>query len=422
MRPWPSTWDLGVRVVNIRLQSHPFHALVEGCFLVSIPVGALLSSLRLSVSGHNLTGWSWCVQVALALIVLLQKKKRIHFPIILWLPWLVILTVRCNWLDPTSIQRTLQMIAPIVVGCAASVLLASQGHILGVMNLWFTIILIVVGMEFGLAQIGVVPWEGLVIPAGSMSLCLVGCYFIAPPSRNTVLGCVMWLAAVSACALGGMRVVVAATLMVFPMMIERLGPVRRTAAFCAFLFACAIALVMTDGFRGKVDLSQLCNSQHPLRLEWIHMSGRDRIWPAVWEHTAQSPIIGHGGGSIVSFMSNNIRYGHAGHPHNEFLRVMHDYGCIGLLCLVLPLLWVLHAAAVVSRYGTTSEFRKVGVTAWRGILALFIISMTDNPLTYAAFFMNPLFCIIGWVYASEVTTRRTRYPNIWHKKCQVLTD
>ena len=61
----------------------------------------------------------------------------------------------------------------------------------------------------------------------------------------------------------------------------------------------------------------------------IRLSGRNKLWGTTWTSAQTSPIIGHGAGSSDALITNT--FVNAGHPHNDYLRLLNDYGLVGLL-------------------------------------------------------------------------------------------
>lgn len=62
--------------------------------------------------------------------------------------------------------------------------------------------------------------------------------------------------------------------------------------------------------------------------------GRSAVWPAIFDHASQRAFLGHGPGTASAYayyVSQNSRFEH---PHNEYLRVFHNYGLVGLLAFL----------------------------------------------------------------------------------------
>ncbi len=128
----------------------------------------------------------------------------------------------------------------------------------------------------------------------------------------------------------------------------------------------------------------------------ISTSGRDSMWPVVIASAMQHPIVGGGLGSsqaaLVEFDPTVV-----GHPHNDYLRVWHDGGAIGLLLLMtafaswllaLPRQWV---SLVRSRRGGRPD---VPFAALLTIVGILLAAVTDNGFVYA-YVMGPAGLLMG---------------------------
>jgi len=72
------------------------------------------------------------------------------------------------------------------------------------------------------------------------------------------------------------------------------------------------------------------------------------------------------------------------HPHNEFLRVLIDYGAVGLVLMVLLLarLAILFAAHYRALANKGSRLRAGPLAGLGALVSLIALMITDNPLTY----------------------------------------
>jgi O-antigen ligase len=114
----------------------------------------------------------------------------------------------------------------------------------------------------------------------------------------------------------------------------------------------------------------------------INVSGRDNVWPVVWHSALRSPWVGQGAGSAEQALSG---YGFVvSLPHNEYLRIFHDFGLLGIV------LWFWGFFLLLSR--TYRAWRRadrldddaavVHLAAWLGLVGLGLSMITDNPLRY----------------------------------------
>jgi O-antigen ligase len=126
----------------------------------------------------------------------------------------------------------------------------------------------------------------------------------------------------------------------------------------------------------------------------INTSGRVEIWHTVWDSYLDSPLIGQGAGSSEVMLEKTIPGGD--HPHNDYLRILHDYGLVGFVLLLAGL-----SALIAGRWRAWKHSLQGDPQASRyhlGALLLlvsFAITMlTDNTLVYTDV-MGPLALILG---------------------------
>ena len=134
----------------------------------------------------------------------------------------------------------------------------------------------------------------------------------------------------------------------------------------------------------------------------INLAGRSKIWATTWHSYLTSPIFGHGSGTADSLISRT--YGsEAGHPHNDYLRLLHDYGLVGMSLWALGYAWLLRRtwqswqrprnAAIPGADRLDVELR-VHAAAFLSLIGVALAMITDNVIVYM-FVMAPLGVLIG---------------------------
>jgi O-antigen ligase len=128
----------------------------------------------------------------------------------------------------------------------------------------------------------------------------------------------------------------------------------------------------------------------------INATGRESIWRPVWKDALTSPWIGHGPGTgdsltahLSGFAAGEVG---AGNVHNDYLRVFHDYGLIGLFLWLATVFWLWGRL-----YRATSRRQDAGRWQWGAYLALVGIALemiVDNPMIEVDV-MVPLGIMIG---------------------------
>lgn len=143
----------------------------------------------------------------------------------------------------------------------------------------------------------------------------------------------------------------------------------------------------------------------------LSVSGRGKFWSATWQSWLESPWIGHGAGSSEYLPTKYLPQGTAAagytHPHNDYLRLLHDYGIVGAA------LWVVASTLLLRRtrqkwwaaVRNDSRDRTPHLQAVLGVTAFGLAMITDNVIVYA-YVMAPLAMLVGASLALELTRER----------------
>ncbi|MGQ0629520.1 MAG: O-antigen ligase family protein [Sporichthyaceae bacterium] len=132
----------------------------------------------------------------------------------------------------------------------------------------------------------------------------------------------------------------------------------------------------------------------------IGSSGRAQVWAAVISDIRDNAWFGSGAGSSQDFVAST--FGSIGHPHNDYLRLLQDFGVVGLgLWLAF---YVLLARAVWVRYRVSSDFSVTAIhlAALLGLLGHGIMMVANNPMV-VVFGMLPLAVLLGASQAAANT-------------------
>jgi O-antigen ligase len=125
----------------------------------------------------------------------------------------------------------------------------------------------------------------------------------------------------------------------------------------------------------------------------LNANGRTQLWSETLAQFETSPWVGHGAGSSEEFLA---ALGGGSHPHNDYLRLLSDYGLVGttfwalgivLLVAALYREWVRRDANADRR----ARFQLWALLSLAGVLATMI---ADNPLVYMHV-QAPLALILG---------------------------
>lgn len=172
----------------------------------------------------------------------------------------------------------------------------------------------------------------------------------------------------------------------------------------AMLLAVGALAVLVKGFPSfgsRFETGDVISLGGSLRL---NVMGRDELWGATWRSALTHPWFGGGPGSaqvLVTGFAPAVE-----HPHNDYLRVFHDYGLVGLTAWMALLLR--SARLSQRRLSSARRARAVQRAATRASLlataAMALIMVTDNVVTYP-FIMGPFGALLGMA-ASQSDVRR----------------
>jgi len=141
-------------------------------------------------------------------------------------------------------------------------------------------------------------------------------------------------------------------------------------------------------------------------------TGRTELWGLTWHQFEESPWIGHGAGASEEFLTD---LGGADHPHNDYLRLLDDYGIAGTA------LWTLGIVLIVTglyrgwrrREATRDPRARTELWAMLSVAAFLAMMITDNPLVYMHV-LGPLGLIVGVALATSVRERSSSVSKAVH--------
>jgi O-antigen ligase len=148
----------------------------------------------------------------------------------------------------------------------------------------------------------------------------------------------------------------------------------------------------------------------------FNASGRMSIWPVVIESAWNAPVAGQGLGS--SMRAARTIDG-IGHPHNDYLRIWHDFGFIGLamFCFAFVVMLVTLARNWRRAVADDSPAVPIHLAALLGLAGVLTACTTDNAIIYP-FVMTPLSVLIGAALGSDLYNAtdhgRVRGSSQWH--------
>ena len=131
----------------------------------------------------------------------------------------------------------------------------------------------------------------------------------------------------------------------------------------------------------------------------INMMGRVAVWYTIFNSALEAPIIGKGPGSSSAALS--VVFDKIFQPHNDYLRIWHDYGVIGVMLWFSAfgtMMAVCRRQYIRFRNSGAKE-TSLGASALLAQVTLLALMLTDNVLIYF-YNMVPIFILSGLVLGS----------------------
>jgi len=353
----------------------------------------------LHILGFSLAGYAWVVPLVVAVLLVLRRPGRVVFPWWIWAPWaLVLILYLPQARAPHALQRTIMMLSPVVVGMAASASRVSSTSVLatlGFLRVSAIALFVTIAWNTGFLFTGVLPEYGG-FAASVMTGSLLATVFATEYSfgRRSSLGWwgVMQLVPLVAFTRTGMI----ASALTFPFCF---GPIKlgKRVLSLALIGAGGLLIFFTPRMQTRMFYS---GSGTILEMSFDNPNfatgGRSTMWPEFAQEIEKKPWLGHGANASERFamvLAEGIE-----HPHNDWLRLLYDYGYVGAALFGLTLLAQVFHAFRAAR-GARGLTKVLFVCAVSSFFVLSVFMLTDNIVLYAAFFGNLQFALLGLAYA-----------------------
>lgn len=366
----------------------------------AVVVSTLAACIGGKYYGFSVSGYAWFVPLVIAVLTILGRRGRIRFPVLLWVPWVIVVVV---WLSaavaPNALQRSVIILCPLVVGSAVSQFpfgARDAERFRRLCGLLTLALLAMIVVKTGILLTGRLP-EVTGLAAQVMTGALL-CTLYGAGCAFGERGAFTWwliLAAVPIVAVTRMGIV--ATGLSLPL---TLAPMRlfKRVLFAGVILAVGSGIFFSERVQRKMFYSGT-GSYYDIALDNPNLatSGRASLWETMWPEILERPMLGHGTNSSEVFVRRVT--GTLEHPHNDWLRLLFDYGFVGMtVCALCGLAQVLHAVRYARRStGDTRVLLFAGASTFP-VQAMFMF--TDNIMLYASFFGNLQFTILGVAYAA----------------------
>lgn len=364
----------------------------------------------IQVLGFSMAGYAWVVPLVVAVLILLRHPGRVVFPWWIWAPWAVLLILYLTQARaPHALQRTIMMLSPVVVGMAASAARVSSGSVLATLRFLRALaitLFVTIAWDTGFLFTGVLPEYGG-FAASVMTGSLLATVFATEYSfgRRSSLGWwgVMQLVPLVAFTRTGMI----ASALTFPLCF---GPIKfgKRVLSLALIGASGLLIFFTPRMQTRMFYSGSGTiSEMSLDNPNFATGGRSTMWPEFAQEIEKKPWLGHGANAsehLAMVLAEGIE-----HPHNDWLRLLYDYGYVGAILFGLTLL-----AQVIHTFragrGAQGLTKVLFVCAVSSFVVLSVFMLTDNIVLYAAFFGNLQFALLGLAYASAGRRKEPQPP------------
>jgi O-antigen ligase len=389
-------------------------------FLVLVVlIFTLISTIGGQILEYRIAGLGWLIPFMLSMLVILQNPGKIQFSMKIWMPWIFIVLiyiVLSQSLD--ALQRSIMLICPYIVGAAVSKAKIEEQDIEKISELLRYIgigLYIVILFKAGVVVTGMLPAR-TALAAEAMTGTLFCSLFVTNYvfGKKKQLGWWAAFAAIPYIALTRTGMVAAG--LSLPLTMAPMKMIKRVFFF-SIIVAIAIPIFYSERVQQKMFFSGhgTISEVHPDNPDFA-THGRTVIWEAMQKGIDRNPYFGHGANASAAYL-NGIFPGIT-HPHNDWLRLLFEYGYVGTgifaLSLLIQLLHILKRAK-----NSEGELKILFYTGASTILSFVLFMFSDNIILYAAFFGNLQFTIIGIAYAAyakrvqENVKERRKYRVKW---------
>jgi len=143
--------------------------------------------------------------------------------------------------------------------------------------------------------------------------------------------------------------------------------------------------------------TQILFAGESLSVEGLNFNGREYIWDLLIEDVLKSPWLGYGFGAVESLL-RDVAYSESFmQPHNDYLKLIFNFGVIGVIAffaILFSCFWALKVS-----FGL-KEMKRLNTVAACYFLSFIVLMTTDNILIYM-FFVYPLSFIFGYVISNK---------------------
>lgn len=367
-----------------------------------IVIATLISTLTgETILGFQVSGFGWFIPLVFALYVFFTKPGRPSLPYWIWTPWFGLVIGYLLFAEAEhALQRSVMLLAPMVVGMAVSKAAIGELELFRIesaLDKVSTAFFVAIFVNSGLALTGVLPEVTGLAPQATTAA-VFSTFFAAKYALGNKRAAIKWMAFAFVPVIAVTRMGIVAAGLTLPLTFAPLSYWKRIVILIG-IAAIGLVVFNTERIQNKMfDSGEGTVLDMNLDNPNFNTSGRTFIREEMEQEIEDSPWFGFGANASEQFVSEWTD-GLLAHPHNDYLRLVFDYGYVGLFvflgCMILQ---ILHAVRAGYRgVGASRLFLIVGA----GAFVPFAMFMgTDNIILYAPFFGNLHFMILGAGYAA----------------------
>ncbi len=366
-------------------------------FRLNIIFVVIITLFNVKIGPFALRGYLWLFFLFISILYILLNNKN-SFPFFFWLPWLLYISVYVA-IDYSfeGLQVTLQYIAPVAAGMAASGMRYNEKTIVRIGNdfKWFAFFIFVYSMLYPLITRGIIIWSGasrtLVMTSCILGSLFLSYFFYTKQKKYLFFYALMPLISI----LGGARMGILSNLIIFPLHFSKINFYKR---ILWILIALILGIVIFYSkpiqrlmfFSGSGTLSDLRFDN-----ENFQTSGRDFLYAVLDKNIAENPILGNGPRSDLFALRAAGLY--IAEAHNDYRAVTHNYGYVGLGLLLLSIAFqFFHFYRQKIKQTLIKLYYYAALTSFIPFLTFMY---SDNILKYTIYFGTIHFSIMGMVYS-----------------------
>ena len=378
--------------------------------LWALAVGLLVNFFPIFLpflSGLPISFLGWALPLVGCGLYLLKVGGRIIFPLLVWLPWAAWVLVYLLFADAdNAFQRSIMLLTPLVVGAAFSCIWVDR-VLLEQCRRWMLVFVAV--YLVGSLIAGGSGAAGVITAALLASWLAAGYGMFGRQADLMFWGLLALVPVISLTRMGILAV--GATL---PATLSPLPLIKRISVFVLAIVA-GLAIFQLESvqakmfFSGQGTLEQAVDNGLAMLkgdvdavMGDFNTNARLSMTLTLKAQVQEAYWFGHGANAVEDI---TVRYFNGlTHPHNDWLRLQHDYGTFGMLIFALTLVAQAFSAWRVAKtlQGEAARFMYAAASAF---IPMVMFMFTDNVIMYVAWFGNLHFAMLGLGYAAARSQR-----------------